>query len=187
MSKIDRGWFKAVRSQDALELIKSDPFAFVLAYIIATRANWHDGFNHHNLSFGQAFIGDFESYGMSERNYRTAKQHLSKYGFATFKATNKGTIAKLIDTRLFDVVMLKGDGQNADRRRTGDGQATSNVEHKEPKSRGKRAPWQLLRDEETLTKRIRQEAESTNPDRPLIESLKAQRRQVRDEMKASKP
>jgi DNA-binding transcriptional MocR family regulator len=47
----------------------------------------------------------------------------------------------------------------------------------------KRENWQLLRDEESLTKRIKSEAEACNPDKDLIEALKTERRNVRDEMK----
>jgi hypothetical protein len=126
-----RGWFKAMRSDDALELLRANPLALALAYVIATRAKWRVGFSQHNLKFGEAFIGDYENYGMSERSYRTAKLHLAKWRFATFKATNKGTVAKLMDTRLFEVMTTIGDGQNADSRRAGDEQddrqATTNL------------------------------------------------------------
>jgi hypothetical protein len=106
------GYWEATRCDDALELVKANPFALLLAYIISGRARWREGFNPHNLKFGEAFIGDFENYGMSESIYRTAKAYLAKWGFATFKTTTKGTIAKLIDTRLFKVNPPKDDGQN---------------------------------------------------------------------------
>lgn len=106
------GYWEATRCDDALELVKANPFALVLAYIIAGRARWREGFNPHNLKFGEAFIGDFENYGMSESIYRTAKADLAKWRFATFKTTNKGTIAKLMDTRLFKINPPKDDGQN---------------------------------------------------------------------------
>jgi DNA-binding transcriptional MocR family regulator len=49
--------------------------------------------------------------------------------------------------------------------------------------RFKRENWKLLRDEESLTKRIKSEAESCNPDKDLIEALKTERRNIRDEIK----
>ncbi len=52
-----------------------------------------------------------------------------------------------------------------------------------PSPRFKREDWQLVRDEEALTKRIKTEAESCQPDKALIEALKVKRRNVRDEMK----
>jgi hypothetical protein len=133
------GYFEATRSEEALELIRANPLAFTLAYIIAARANWRAGFNRHNLEFGEAFLGDFESCGMSERNYRTAKELLARWGFATFKPTNRGTIAKLIDTRLFKINPPKGDGQNADGRRTGDGHPTTNLNLKAGKQESYKA------------------------------------------------
>ena len=94
-----------------MELLKASPLAFCLLYVIAKRARWHAGFNRHGLVQGEAFVGDFENYGMSERNYRTAKEQLSKWGFATFKPTNKGTVATLVNTAIFDASTFPADGQ----------------------------------------------------------------------------
>ena len=124
------GYFEATRSEDALELLRANPLALALAYYIAARANWRGGFNRRGLKFGEAFLGDFENYGMSERNYRTAKMQLAKWNFATFKATNRGTIAKLTDARLFKINPPKGDGLGADKRRMADGQPTTNLKLK---------------------------------------------------------
>jgi len=121
------GYFEATRSEDPLELIRLNPFAFILAYIIAHRANWRGGFNRHNLEFGEAFLGDHAKCGMSERQYRTAKAQLAREGFATFKATTKGTIARLTDTTLFKINPPKGDGQATGRRQPADGQPTTNL------------------------------------------------------------
>ena len=121
------GYFEATRSEDALELIRLNPLAFILAYFIAARANWRGGFNQHNLEFGESFLGDYEEYGMSERQYRTAKKQLARGRFATFKPTSKGTIAKLTDTRLFKINPPKGGGQATNMRRPADGQPTTNL------------------------------------------------------------
>ena len=128
------GWFKAMRGPDALELIRTNRNAFVLAFIIANRARWREGFNQHGLGQGEAMLGDYKACGMSAREYRTAKQHLAKYGFATFQATNAGTIGKLIDTRLFST-SIEPDDKQADTQETGkrqadDKQATTNEEGK---------------------------------------------------------
>lgn len=53
----------------------------------------------------------------------------------------------------------------------------------QPAPRLNRENWQLLKDEAALTARIKTEAESCNPDKALMDSLKAARRKVRDEMK----
>ena len=95
------GWIKAVRSETTTELILANPMAYVLATMIAHRARWRDGFNHHCLQIGEAFLGDHKDYGMSRQQYRTAMRQLQEWGFATFRATPRGTIAKLTDTRLY--------------------------------------------------------------------------------------
>jgi hypothetical protein len=132
------GYFEATRSDDALELLGANQDAFALAYYIAARANWHGGFNRHGCAFGEAFLGAgaTEFYGMGkgdkgESRYRRAKAYLVKWNFATFKPTNKGTIGKLTDTRLFKNNPPKSDGQNdvqaTDSGRTADGQPTTNL------------------------------------------------------------
>ena len=71
---------------------------------------------------GEAMIGDWANYGMTEREYRTAKEILEKHGFATTKATGRGTIATLVNTRVFDPNIEASDGQS-DTRATDDRQA----------------------------------------------------------------
>jgi hypothetical protein len=85
---------------------------------------------------------------LSERQYRTAKQFLAKFNFATFKATTKGTIATIINTRVFDVNLEASDGQTdrqpTDGRRRGDGRATTNknVKNVKTEKNGKKDPAQ---------------------------------------------
>lgn len=128
------GFFKAGRSDTGPQIIRANHCAFVLLYIIAHRARWRDGFNQHGLSQGEAMLGDYAEYDLSERQYRTAKHFLEKHGFATFKATNKGTIATLVNTEVFDVFGRQGDEQNdrqaTDARQASDRQATTNEEGK---------------------------------------------------------
>lgn len=128
------GWFKATRGQEPMEVICANPLAYVLAAVIAHRSNWRGGFNQHGLAAGEAFLGDHKRCGMSEQQYRTAKLQLEKWGFATFKATNKGTIGSLRDTRLFSVLTTdaneQGNGQPTDSQRTANGQLTTNEELK---------------------------------------------------------
>jgi hypothetical protein len=96
-------WFAALRTDEAFELLQRHPTAFLLAYVIAFRARWKAGKSLLGLEPGEALLGDFEAIGMTEQMYRTAKAVLKKYEFATFRTTPKGTIAKLIDTRLFSI------------------------------------------------------------------------------------
>jgi len=117
-------WVKLMRSETTRELLAKDIPALLLAILIAIRTKRTKGFSIHGLQLGEALIGDFKSAGLTERSYRTAKQHLEKYGLATFKPTNKGTVATLTDTRIFDVNLEQNDEQNVkqatDRRRASD-------------------------------------------------------------------
>jgi hypothetical protein len=83
------GYFEATRSDDALELLAANQDAFCLAYYIAARASWRDGFNRHGCAFGEAFLGAgaTESYGMGkgdkgESRYRRAKATRAKVAIA---------------------------------------------------------------------------------------------------------
>ena len=96
-----QGWFKAMRGGDALELLSANPLAYVLASVIAHRARWREGFSRHGLGQGEAMLGDYKRCGMTQQQYRTAKAQLTEWHFATFRATNKGTVGKLMDSRLF--------------------------------------------------------------------------------------
>jgi hypothetical protein len=106
-------WFKAMRSPEAVELIKLNPNAFVLAFIIAYRARWDNAFNCHNLKAGEAFIGDYKNMGLTRGQYRIALDQLTKFNFAATHPTNKGTIARLLDARLFDVEKSLYNQQNS--------------------------------------------------------------------------
>jgi hypothetical protein len=104
-----------MRDADVLELIRKNPNAYVVATIIAHRARWHEGFNADGLGLGEALIGDYKAYGMTRQEYRTALAQLRKWNFATARTTNRGTIARLTDTRLFDVLNLAGNQQTNQR------------------------------------------------------------------------
>jgi len=131
------GWFKAMRGNDALELIRKNPNAYALAAVIANRARWREGFNADGLVQGEALLGDYDEYGMTRQKYRTALAQLCKWSFATARATNEGTIARLTDTRLFDPLNLTGN-QHDNQPTTieqpqASQQATSNEEGKKAK------------------------------------------------------
>lgn len=105
------GFVKMIRSPDILELIETWPLAFALAAIIALRARYRPGVSLKGLQPGEALLGDFARYGLTEQQYRTCKKQLTKWNFATFKPTPKGTVARLMDTRLFDVLNVAANGQ----------------------------------------------------------------------------
>lgn len=98
-------FFKAIRnSKNAEELIKRRPTAFALLYLIASRAKRSNDSNFLDLEIGEALIGDFKSYGVRSRQvYRSDLELLKSHQFLTIRTTNRGTIAKLIDTSIFDI------------------------------------------------------------------------------------
>ena len=105
-------WFKAMRHEDGFELIKKNKNAFLIAYLIASRSRYSERFNADELTLGEAMIGDSETLRMTRQEHRTALKHLVDGRFITIRTTNKGTIAKLTDTRLFSVLNMAGNHQN---------------------------------------------------------------------------
>jgi hypothetical protein len=104
-----------MRTDAALELLKRNPAAFILAYIIAYRGQFKGGFNRYDLKLGESLIGDYQQYGLTRQKYRTAMRQLSEWDFATFAVTNRGTIGKLTDTRLFAITRLETNQPNNQR------------------------------------------------------------------------
>lgn len=133
------GFVKLQRSEELDELLKRYPNAFLLLTMIALRARREIETNSINgVKQCEALIGDYRNIGMSERGYRTAKSRLAKCGIVTFKATNRGTIAKLVDKRFYDINEETTDEQSdrqvtnkaTGKRRTGDGQVTTKEEER---------------------------------------------------------
>lgn len=133
------GWFRCWRNPDAIELWRKHRPAFFLLWLIAHRARWRDGFNAHGLERGQAFIGkmDCEAHGISEQEYRTAKRILQEAGFATFKPTNQGTIATLINTGIFDPFTVQGNEPANERVTSGQRAGNERVTPNEDLNKGK--------------------------------------------------
>jgi hypothetical protein len=132
------GWFKAIRSKEAMELIRANPNAFILAFVIAHRGRYSDSeaFNADNLAVGEALLGDYPNYSMTHKQYRTAVNQLEKWRFAAFRRTNKGTIGKLLDTRLFSISPIpegkpKGNPRAIKGQPKGNQRATNKISKKE--------------------------------------------------------
>ena len=95
-------WLKCHRSREFDELLRLRPNAFLVLALIASRC-WRGGKgNPYNLSIGEALVGDYTSCGLTRAKYRTALKHLEDMNYITTKTINKGTIAKLEDTTIFD-------------------------------------------------------------------------------------
>lgn len=125
------------RSDESLEILKH-PNEFALLGLISYRAKRTNSLSTLGLEVGEALIGDYKSCGLTEQKYRTAKKNLEKWGIITTKATNKGTIAKLINSDIFNINSeLPNDQTNervTDNQRTGNGQVTTNKNVKNDKN-----------------------------------------------------
>jgi hypothetical protein len=132
----ERGFFKILRTKQTLELMK-DPKAWTLFSLIAYRAKRTNEASIYGLKIGEALIGDYKSCGLSEKEYRNAKKRLAKMGLAVFKGANKGTVATLINTDIFDINAEDGGeqkgGQGASKGRTRGGQGASKKKEKNEK------------------------------------------------------
>ena len=97
-----KSFIKMNRGRETLELMK-DRNAFILLAQIASRAKRTNGYTYLNLAKGEALIGDHKHIGITRGQYREATKRLIKHGFITIRTTNKGTIAKLINSDVFDI------------------------------------------------------------------------------------
>lgn len=88
-------------------LAKNRHSALVLLLLIAKRAKRTEYHPDKRLEIGEAYIGDYETYGVTKQIYRTDKALLKSTGQITLRTTNKGTIARLVRTDLFDINSLE--------------------------------------------------------------------------------
>jgi hypothetical protein len=115
MSTTER-FVKLQRTLDA-EYLFRDPNAFTLLSCIAFRAWYTRGtLNPHGLTFGQAMLGDWREVGLSQKEYRCAKDRLVKKGLASFRGTKDGTIATLLDSRVYSIADERKTPKNGDQK-----------------------------------------------------------------------
>jgi len=117
-----------------IELFAKRPTAVLLLYQIAIRAKRTLNHPDKDLLLGEALIGDWKIYCDTERCYRTDKAFLQKHGKATFRSTNKGTIARIISTSPFDINEEKMTNDMIITRQTNDDQVTTNNNEKKEKN-----------------------------------------------------
>ena len=98
--------------------------AFRLLTIIAERARRYDG-HPDGLKVGQCHLGNWNDYGMSEQNYKTAKKILERMQLikiietnrtrkkATTGVTTEGTLVELCSTTVYDInIQQDNDSSN---------------------------------------------------------------------------
>ena len=126
------------------EILNRNSNAFILLYFIAMRAWRGPGRSPRDCDMGEALIGDYSKMGMTQQNYRTAKKHLEKMGFITTKSTTKGTVAKLVNTEIFDPNFDFGNdqinGHLTNKQRATNQQVTTNNNCKNSNNWNKRHP-----------------------------------------------
>lgn len=97
-------WIALHNNEMTKVLLERYPNAFLLLTQIGLRAWWKkDEKSPVGLEYGQAFIGDYRSIGLTEKGYRVAKRRLAKGGLVSFVGANKGTVATLIDSRVYSL------------------------------------------------------------------------------------
>jgi hypothetical protein len=127
----EHGFIMFNRADETIELLR-DPYAFALLGLIAQRARWRtlpDG-----LELGESLLGDCERFGMTRSIYRRALRKLVKWRQITIRTTNKGTIAKLISSLVFDINLTENDNPEShpERQQNANGKPSEN----HPKTNG---------------------------------------------------
>lgn len=117
-------YVKAIRSESARILMK-DKNAYMLLTQIAHRAKRSDNIQN-NLNIGDALIGDYRSIGLTEMEYRGAKTRLKNIGQITTRPTNKGTIATIIKTDIYDINIDSNNGLEIKKQQTDNEPITTN-------------------------------------------------------------
>jgi len=122
-------YIKAIRGE-ASSFLDHYPNANHLLNVIARRAR-RTPCKLNMLEVGECFIS-FRSVGMSEQQYRTAKKQLQKWGLVTFgkgrKVTDKGTVALLGNSDIYDINVDDGNGRVTEEQRKSNGRVTTNKE-----------------------------------------------------------
>jgi hypothetical protein len=119
------GYFIAWRTDDFDDLIRDHPDAFRLLAYIARRARYREGISIEGLGRNECLLGKdavARDLKLSPRSYRTAKNRLKATRLATFQSTNRGTVARLVDSRVFAASMPTTDKPTATQ---SDGTATN--------------------------------------------------------------
>lgn len=129
------GFVKAMRTEEA-DFLDMYPIANHMLNVIARRAR-RTPCKMNQLEVGECYIGH-KGLGLTERQYRTAKKQLSDWSLVEFKkgrkATDRGTVAKLVNTKVYDINETLSDGRKTEEGRKEDGRETTNKECKKEKN-----------------------------------------------------
>jgi hypothetical protein len=142
---MSEGYVKLKR--EALELLCNDPDAFLLLTLIALRIKRTDSkYANKKLKIGEAMIGDYRTIGLTRKRYRRAINKLIELQIGAFKGANKGTIATLLNSDIYDVNLeaegpTKGPAEGQQRATKGaTNKKIKNERKKEEEEKSKRPP-----------------------------------------------
>jgi len=88
------GYVKTIRSEESFYLARKHPNAFILLHFIALRARRENGYPD-GLTIGQCHLGDYKEYGLTEKEYRVAKQVLERRGHIKIIETCRSRKSKM--------------------------------------------------------------------------------------------
>ena len=144
-------FIKAIRSETA-SFLDFNPNANHLLNVIARRSRRTEC-KLNNLSVGECFIG-FKSVGLTEQQYRTAKKQLQKIDLVSFRVARKltggvtsgVTVAKLMDSRVYDINIDEGNATVTPTQRQPNANLTSNKNDKNDNNEKKNNIHQQIAD-----------------------------------------
>lgn len=137
-----QGFIKFMRSDTAEELMRY-PASFTLLAQIALRARREvPKINPYKMQVGEAMVGDYAAIGLTRQQFRTALEHLIEWGMVTTRITNKGTVAMLCSTDVYDIngISVQPSNQPADQPASNqqtNQPATTNKNERRKKKEGK--------------------------------------------------
>lgn len=120
------GFIKLMRSDEMASLMDNYPKELYLMILIARRASFKRN-PIIGLDVGEALVGvgDFLRHKWTERAYRTAVERLKKWRYIDTRTTNKGTIAKIVNTDICDLSKLGDDKQVTSKRQPSGGEGAA--------------------------------------------------------------
>jgi len=130
---------KLVRGPESRDLLVKYPKEFLLLSLIALRSRWSPTDLPLRLEPGEAMVGkgDFEKWGFSAKQYRTALERLKKWHFVDTRRAPCGTIAKLINSGIYDLNLEARGNERAQEGPAAGHEMTPNEEEKNEEQRNK--------------------------------------------------
>ena len=102
METVSTSFLKLMRSGITEQLVQH-PNAFAVLTLVALRARRTGERRLDGLQEGEAMLGDYASLGLTRQQYRTILSNLQAWHLITIRTTNKGTIAKLCNSDVYDI------------------------------------------------------------------------------------